>query len=112
MIDKQMTPEAIRQAFKDRPELWENYLAAKSFSDDFQKPDGPVLWATGLLNALTELASLLAERQATCAWEHFDPDNNGWSTSCGSDWSFDEEGPIENQMKHCFNCGHRIEVKQ
>ena len=42
-----------------------------------------------------------------CEWFE---DDDGWHGSCGQDWEFIYDGPTENSLKFCMNCGKPVEV--
>jgi hypothetical protein len=45
-----------------------------------------------------------------CEW-HEDLEGN-WETDCGNKFVFVDRGPIDNGMRYCPFCGHRLqEVK-
>lgn len=46
-----------------------------------------------------------AQGSANCEW--FD-DDDGWHGSCGKDWEFTYDGPTENGLKFCMNCGKTV----
>lgn len=44
-----------------------------------------------------------------CRWVEKD---DYWETSCGKHWSFIADGPTENGMNYCNNCGRPLLVKR
>jgi hypothetical protein len=60
---------------------------------------------------LAEDAAALVERVggATCAWGS--DDSGTWSGSCGAEWQFFDDGPVENSMNFCPGCGKPVSVK-
>lgn len=60
---------------------------------------------------LAEDTAALVERVggATCAWGS--DDSGTWSGSCGVEWQFFDDGPIENSMNFCPGCGKPVSVK-
>lgn len=108
-----MNQDAIRQAFKDRPELAaiydENAYCLKHFGGESKK----YYTAAQINSILTELASLMAERQAVCRWEEVYTTDYYVRTGCGEtldgtmEWNKDNQGAV-----FCRKCSKRIEVKQ
>ncbi len=48
----------------------------------------------------------LALLREECEWKK---DEEGmWETGCGRTWEFIDDGPKENRVNYCFNCGKRI----
>ena len=51
------------------------------------------------------------ERKETCIWtleSEFDAEI--WNTSCGTAWSFVDDGPEENGCNFCHRCGGALQV--
>lgn len=46
----------------------------------------------------------------TCEWTS-DEDDSSWQTSCGRDWQFIDDGPVENKMQFCMGCGKPVSVQ-
>jgi hypothetical protein len=59
--------------------------------------------AAAIAAALAEIDRLT--KQATCVWSLADDDASHWETGCGHAFSFNEDGPVENQQKFCGYCG-------
>ncbi|MET0950215.1 MAG: hypothetical protein ABWY17_17195 [Pseudomonas sp.] len=45
-----------------------------------------------------------------CEWSQ-DDDSGIWNSSCGSTWSFHDDGPAENGMNFCHCCGKNLVVE-
>lgn len=60
---------------------------------------------------LAEDTAALVERVggATCAWGS--DDSGTWIGSCGAEWQFFDDGPVENSMNFCPGCGKPVSVK-
>ena len=45
-----------------------------------------------------------------CLWVPFDTfdGDEAWSTDCGNDHQFMNDGPKENNYRYCPYCGHQI----
>ena len=43
-----------------------------------------------------------------CEWFE---DDDGWHGSCGKEWEFIYDGPKENGLKFCMNCGKPVTVE-
>jgi hypothetical protein len=63
----------------------------------------------GIEESLDAGADALRAAAATCEWTD---DPSGWQTSCGRDWQFIDDGPIENRMDYCHGCGRRVVVSK
>lgn len=63
------------------------------------------LYYGATLDAIYE--ALAQERERTCEWVNND---DFWSTSCGQDFCFIDQGPKENGFKGCPYCRGKIEV--
>jgi len=54
------------------------------------------------------------EREAaSCVWRlEVDEwgDSSLWHTACGREWTFTDDGPVENRMDYCHGCGTRVLV--
>lgn len=46
-----------------------------------------------------------------CVWWESDAECNCWSSSCGREWQFTDDGPTENDVKFCVECGKRVIVE-
>ena len=42
-----------------------------------------------------------------CVWA-VDVDSGAWDGACGAKWQFTDGGPVENDMRHCPQCGKRV----
>lgn len=61
---------------------------------------------------VAELKEQLAKAQRpVCEWRVADVMDMYWTGSCGARWLFDFDGPKENHMDYCPNCGGKVEVK-
>ena len=49
-------------------------------------------------------------KQDTCKWNEIGEDGM-WETACGKGWIFNTDGPKENGMNFCYNCGKPVEVE-
>lgn len=45
-----------------------------------------------------------------CTWSQ-DVEIGIWNSTCGSTWSFHDDGPEENGMKFCHSCGNHLVVE-
>ncbi len=55
--------------------------------------------------------ALQAEREHTnreCIWTEDDPDYGVWEADCGIEWSFHDDGPVENGCNYCPGCGGKV----
>lgn len=52
-------------------------------------------------------AAALRQTPKTCEWV------NGfvYTTACGHEWQFIDEGPVENKMQFCMGCGKPVSVQ-
>lgn len=52
------------------------------------------------------------ESRKACGWAPEDDLNmpGTWRSDCGVMWTFNEGGPVENDMKFCCGCGKKLEV--
>jgi hypothetical protein len=46
-----------------------------------------------------------------CVWEQ-DTDEDSWDTSCGAKWQFIDDGPEENNVHYCHQCGGKVAHKE
>lgn len=46
------------------------------------------------------------ERIKSCPWSY----DEYWSSPCGVEFVFDNDGPTENKFKFCYGCGKPIEI--
>jgi cytochrome c1 len=53
------------------------------------------------------LAQQPAAVDGVCAWA-VDVDSEAWDGACGAKWQFTDGGPVENDMRHCPQCGKRV----
>jgi hypothetical protein len=37
-----------------------------------------------------------------------DPEDESWDGACGAKWQFNDDGPVENGMRYCPECGKRL----
>lgn len=44
-----------------------------------------------------------------CRWK-WDEYQEYWTTGCGHDWCFKQDGPTENGMRYCHHCGKPIRL--
>ncbi|MBV4365872.1 hypothetical protein [Erwinia phyllosphaerae] len=44
-----------------------------------------------------------------CGWR-YDENDYFWSSSCGEDWQFTVDGPVENRVKFCQGCGKQVRI--
>ena len=59
---------------------------------------------------VTEITETEPER---CKWTPADQfDDEIWETGCGEEFIFTAEGPKENGVKFCHNCGKPIEISE
>ena len=64
----------------------------------------------GLLARAEAAEAALAERNTPCMWSLQDDEFGIWEATCDELWQFFADGPVENNMKFCPNCGHPVEV--
>lgn len=62
---------------------------------------------------MTEEMNQRIRDMGECVWvDAKDLDNNPlWSSKCGQESVFDNDGPIENEYKFCPYCGGKLVVK-
>lgn len=60
------------------------------------------------LYSKAQMLAALASAQPACTWTHADDDSGTWATTCGNLFSFTEDGPKENDFKHCCYCGGKL----
>jgi len=63
--------------------------------------------------ALLAGAAALEREAAHCVWRlEVDQwgDSSLWHTACGREWTFSDDGPVENRMDYCHGCGTRVLV--
>jgi len=63
--------------------------------------------------ALVAGAAALEREAAHCVWRlEVDQwgDSSLWHTACGREWTFTDDGPVENRMDYCHGCGTRVLV--
>ena len=52
------------------------------------------------------------ERAEACTWtQDWNEWQDIWHSTCDQGWSFNEGGPIENQVRFCHWCGGLVTVK-
>ena len=56
--------------------------------------------------AKTELDRPMCLHDAACSWTQ--DDEELWSSSCGLEWIFLDDGPKENDMNYCPKCGKKL----
>ena len=44
-----------------------------------------------------------------CEWFE---DDDGWHGSCGKEWEFINDGPKENGVNFCMDCGRPVEIME
>jgi len=59
---------------------------------------------------LNEADQLIDDFSKACEWAQ-EEDSGIWNSSCGSTWSFNDDGPTENGMNFCHCCGMRLIVR-
>jgi hypothetical protein len=47
---------------------------------------------------------------AVCAWAVDEYGDGIWTTSCGKEFVFTDDGPTENNFWFCHNCGKRLAI--
>jgi len=47
---------------------------------------------------------------AVCAWSVDEYGDGIWTTSCGKEFVFTDDGPTENNFWFCHNCGKRLAI--
>ena len=60
-----------------------------------------------LLEALEDCLKALQGGQE-CEWKPDDPDWESWEGSCGAAWTFNDGGPVDNNMNYCPECGGKV----
>ncbi len=94
-------PDAVAQAREDaQPFVDTPVLAAKRKA--FDAPTQENLDA--LIAAVR--AECAAKVRGECVWAS--NENGAWETECGRTWEFIDDGPKENGMKFCHNCGKSV----
>lgn len=64
-----------------------------------------------LHEALATAQSLLqndAPVEQVCEWR--EDDEGTWHASCGTEWQFTNDGPVENDVHYCMGCGKPIKL--
>lgn len=62
------------------------------------------------LREMLEATDPGADQTNECGWILQNSDYGIWEGACGAEWLFPEGGPSENSMKHCPNCGKRVQL--
>lgn len=72
---------------------------------------GPAL-GSEIFKLCKQRDELLAALERTCTWTNCDDDYmpGTWDGSCGAKWTFTEDGPAENSMKFCPECGGKVAI--
>lgn len=47
-----------------------------------------------------------------CHWWLSEKECNCWSSACGREWQFTDDGPTENDVRFCSNCGKPVTVDE
>lgn len=57
---------------------------------------------------------MIIETTRYCVWRQSENDwyGNTWSGSCGAKWNLEADGPKENNMNFCPECGGKLEVQE
>ncbi|MHA6138457.1 hypothetical protein ACX3YC_13610 [Pseudomonas mohnii] len=63
-----------------------------------------------LQQRLNAADQLIDDFSKACEWTQ-EEDSGIWNSSCGSTWSFNDDGPTENGMNFCHCCGMRLIVR-
>lgn len=50
----------------------------------------------------------MSNTQKVCEW--YEDEDGVWDTACGAMWEFINDGPKENNMKFCHNCGKKVVI--
>ena len=49
--------------------------------------------------------------EETCEWSLTeDWESEHWQSGCGKEWEFMNDGPVENGVKYCHNCGRKVVI--
>jgi hypothetical protein len=57
------------------------------------------------LEALVQ-ACAASSVETECLWS--EDDDGLWQTACGREWQFIDDGPIENRLHFCIQCGKHV----
>jgi len=52
--------------------------------------------------------SVKATRNNTCTWSQQEAMGDWWSTSCGNEFTINDDTPKKNGMRFCLFCGGRL----
>lgn len=129
--------ELAKQAGSVEPVAWLRFWAGRSYAGngDIEYADGlevceegklgddnqpafPVVPATALAAQAAkiaelqdEIAKLKPDADRTCTWVFNDNEFSPiWEGSCGAEWTFIEDGPKENEMNYCPQCGAKVAI--
>lgn len=95
--------EALDEALGDTDICWDQ--------DEVKLRDvNPVLWCCYEISVMLTAAPKFDE--LTCVWKVEDADDGVWSSSCGEEWQFTGDGPLENEMNYCPYCGGQLLTKE
>jgi hypothetical protein len=98
-MSERFSDEVLLTAFNDA-----EYAAAKSN----QLLCGPSKVDAAICAAMR--AVLEGHPVAVCAWSVDEYGDGIWTTSCGKDFVFTDDGPTENNFWFCHNCGKRLAI--
>ena len=63
--------------------------------------------------ALTSPSEDSGPAPATCAWEEvMEGEYTTWESACGQKFTFNSDGPADNDFTFCHGCGKRIECRE
>lgn len=76
-----------------------------------------VEWLTHLQQELMDAAVYVEAIKASiggprCTWRPMDSENmpGTWEAECGAVWTFTEDGPAENNLRFCPECGKAADI--
>jgi hypothetical protein len=93
------TPDALDAAVEEA--MWQ---VVRQYPASY---DGDLVYA---LIAAVEARAVARERARECAWRYVEEDIGLWGGACGTEWQFLADGPADNKMNHCPQCGGRVRV--
>lgn len=62
-----------------------------------------------LFDAVRDQSANMAQKEE-CHWHQEDSDWGLWVGECGAEWEFIDDGPVENDVHFCPNCGRKLIV--
>ena len=94
------------------PEMIEAGMNALKLSYD--KEDWMQDWVRAMYLAMAAAAPKPDDERA-CEWRSGSIsswESEEWYGECGIVWVFPEDGPLENEVHYCSNCGGKVRIKE